>query len=73
MKANKTDYENLYKCLKNCEFLSLDKTNFSVTRYVWEVLNGSNFLMVNREIYDRLDDNNIETLAKKVLRDLGKI
>lgn len=74
MKAAKADYENLKKCIESLgEFKNHSETNLSVTRYIWEIIYASKFTAIYREIYTRLNDDNIEVLAKKVLKDLGKI
>lgn len=70
MKATKENYDLFFQTFK---FANLPKKPDTMTesRYIWEAINYTNILVKNRDLYNDLDDNNIQTVAKKALKDLG--
>lgn len=43
----------------------------SETGYIWNVIFYTDILLNNRELYERLNDDNINAVAKKALKNLS--
>jgi hypothetical protein len=70
MKATKQDYSLFLEAFKKAQ-LPQKPSEMSETRYIWDSIWYTGILSDNRHLYENLNDDNIQAVAKKALKELG--
>ena len=68
MKATDEDYKIFWNAFRG---MSKKPESMTESQFIWNCINCTNVLMYNRHLYERLNDDNIQAVAKKALKNLN--